>query len=359
MRVLLCSLDSPATLQGGVEWYVHHLACALGKIGHDVRVLSRRPPAGASVPEGVRYEWADLPDSDGPTTHRYRLRHEPAYWRSVRRASEWADIIHSMNMDAFGATRGKPVVATVHTTPIDEWPSSRLGGWREWAYQREIEAYRRFVWRRFLSRATHVWTQGRHVAESIRALGGRSVEILPNPVPHIERMPQDEARRALGLPAGPLVLYLGRLAPVKRPHLVLEALRDLPDAHAVIAGEGPERARLEALASDPALRERVRLLGRVADREKALLLNAADVVALPSEHEGQPLILLEALAVGTPVVATDAGWVPSGFEPYGFWGTDLPRLLRDAFARGRGKPAPVLDYDAVAKRVSEVYERCA
>lgn len=352
MRILLASLDSPATLQGGVEWYVHHLARALDEEGHEVKVLSRRPRAPA--PPGVDYLWADLPP--GETSHRYRLIHEPRFWRAVKREAAWADVVHGQNVDAVGALRVRPVVATVHTTPLDEWGSSRLGGWREWAYQREVEAYRRLVWRHFARRAAHVWTPGAHVAESLRRLGARSVEILANPVPPLRRMPASEARAALGVPPdGPLVVYLGRLAPVKRAHLVLEAAREVPGARVLVAGEGPERARVEAAAA--AFGDRARLLGRVEDAQKEILLNAADAVVLPSEHEGQPLVLLEALALGTPIVATRAAWVPPELARFGHFGSDYARLLADALAMGRQEPAPVLDYRATARRMGEVYRR--
>ena len=354
MRVLLCSLDSPATLQGGVEWYTHHLARALGDEGHEVKVLAREPHGGP-VPEGVTYAWAPLPR--GPSSHRYRLRHEPAFWRAVKRAAPWADVVHSQNADALGAVGARPVVATVHTTPLDEWASSRLGGWREWTYQRPVEAYRRAVWRRFARGAAHVWTPGAHVAESLRALGARRVEVLANPVPPFAQLTQAEARRALGLPEGPLALFLGRLAPVKRPHLLIEAALGIPELRVVIAGDGPERAKLEEAAK--ALAGRVSFRGRVDDKEKELLLHAADVVVLPSEHEGQPLVLLEAMSLGVPVVATRAEWVPPECAPFGLFGEDVAGLIRQALARGRGPPAPVLRYPDVARRISRVYEEVA
>lgn len=354
MNVLLCALDSPATLQGGVEWYVHHLAKALGEEGHDVRVLSRRGEDVSEALREVRYVWADLPR--GAATHRYRLLHEPAFWRAVKRESRGADVVHGQNIDATGAAKGVPVVATAHTTPLDEWASSRLGGWREILYQRQVEAYRRVLWRRLVRRAEHLWTQGPHVAESLRELGARDVEILPNPVPPIARIPQEEARARLGLPDGKLVLYLGRLAAVKRAHLAVSAIESLPDARLVIAGEGPERARIEELARGARVGERVRLLGRVEDEAKALLLNAADALILPSEHEGQPLVLLEAMSLGVPVVATESAWVPPGLRGHGFWGSDYAALLEKALARGRGEPAPVARYRDTARRVAQVYE---
>lgn len=357
VKVLLCSFDSPATQQGGVEWYVHRLAIELEKVGHVVRVISRSPKHVPAWLEGVDYEWVDLPLTEGGTTHRYRLRHERAFARAVRRLAPWADVVHSQSADAFGALGVKPVVATVHTTPLDEWESSRLGGWREWTYQRAVEAYRRMVWRSFVERVEHVWTQGEHVRESLFKLGAHQVDLMPNPVPEMRRVTQAAARRELGLLEQPTAVYLGRLVSVKRPHRVVEAVAKMPGVQLVVAGEGPEAGRLAKLAEP--LGERVTFLGRVDEWRKELLLNAADVVALPSEHEGQPIVLLEAMGLGVPIVTTDPAWVPQECRAFGFFGDDVQTLMKQAIARGRGERAPVFSYRDVALRTSAVYEAVA
>ncbi|HET6404502.1 MAG TPA: glycosyltransferase [Candidatus Thermoplasmatota archaeon] len=348
MKVLLATLDSVRTLQGGVEWYVHRLAKALADEGHDVTVATRR----GGEHDGVRYEGTRLPPL--PSSHRTRLLLERPFALHVRKLAKAADVVHGQNADGMGALGVAPLVATVHTTPLDEWASSRLGGWREALYQRPIQDATVARWRRFAQRAAHVWTPGEHVARSLRELGARRVEVLPNPVPPLPRHDPREARAKLGLPEGPLVLYLGRLARVKRVDRLLEAVRQMRDTHLVIAGEGPEEAELRKAAG-----ERVRFLGRVDEPTKAMLLQAADVLCLPSEHEGQPLVLLEAMSVGTPVVATDAAWVPPELREYGLWGDALPHLLKTAMSRKRGAAAPVMGYRETARRMSRVYEEVA
>jgi glycosyltransferase involved in cell wall biosynthesis len=77
----------------------------------------------------------------------------------------------------------------------------------------------------------------------------------------------------------------------------------------LIAGEGPERASLVALAHRLRVDSRVRFLGLVAHDEIAMVYNAADILILASAREGMPNVVLEALACGTPVVATDVGGV--------------------------------------------------
>ncbi len=127
------------------------------------------------------------------------------------------------------------------------------------------------------------------------------------------RAPRALERRRLGLERFTL-LSIGRLVPVKGLVEAVGALRARGDLEWLIAGEGPERARLERLARGARLR--VRLLGTVTGARKQALLGAADAFVLPSRvlasgrSEGVPTALLEAMAAGLPAVAADVGGVP-------------------------------------------------
>ncbi len=114
------------------------------------------------------------------------------------------------------------------------------------------------------------------------------------------------AKAALGI-AGPLVLSVGALIPRKGHHLVLSAVAALPGVTLAIAGEGPERARLEAAAAAFGVSDRVRLLGSVPHADLPGLIGAADVMALASTSEGLANAWVEALACGTPIVISEAG----------------------------------------------------
>ncbi|MFL1463396.1 glycosyltransferase [Roseococcus sp. DSY-14] len=116
-----------------------------------------------------------------------------------------------------------------------------------------------------------------------------------------------EALRAeMGLGAGPLLVSVGLLIPRKRHHLAIEALRHLPDHRLVILGEGPERAALEALAAREGVAGRVTLAGTRPHAELPRWYGAADAMVLASAREGWANVLLESMACGTPVVATEA-----------------------------------------------------
>ena len=112
-------------------------------------------------------------------------------------------------------------------------------------------------------------------------------------------------------PDAPLVGVVARLSPVKGLKFLLDAappiLQSVPNAHFVVAGDGPLRARLEKQAHELGLSSRVHFLGLRAD--VAALYRAFDCLVLPSLQEGTPVSLIEALAAQTPVVATDVGGV--------------------------------------------------
>lgn len=125
---------------------------------------------------------------------------------------------------------------------------------------------------------------------------------------------REEARRRLGVPADSLLLVgVGRLVPVKGFDLLVRALpaivREVPAARLLLVGEGPERAALEAEARGLGVAERLVLVG--AHAEVVLFLSAADLLVAPSRNEGLGRALVEAMALGRPVVATRVGGIPA------------------------------------------------
>jgi teichuronic acid biosynthesis glycosyltransferase TuaC len=170
------------------------------------------------------------------------------------------------------------------------------------------------------------------VAESLRrdavALGvpAESVRVIPNGVdPRIFRpLDRTESRRLLGLPKyGPLLVSVGTLAPRKGFHLVIEAMARLARRwprlrFAVVGGSGTEGAmgdELRALAERLGIADRVIFTGPRHGEDLARWYSAADLFVLASAHEGCPNVVLEALACGTPVVATPVGNVPELISP--------------------------------------------
>jgi glycosyltransferase involved in cell wall biosynthesis len=156
---------------------------------------------------------------------------------------------------------------------------------------------------------------------------------------------QEKARRQLGLPAaGRQLLWVGRMVPVKGLDVLLEAcalLRDRGvDFHLYLAGDGPLRKTLEAATSTGGLTKQVSFIGVVPHDRLPDWYRAADLAVLPSLSEGVPNVLREALACGTPFVASRVGGVPElAGEPWG-------RLVRP------GDPAELAE--AIARSLSEL-----
>ena len=116
-------------------------------------------------------------------------------------------------------------------------------------------------------------------------------------------------RRALGL-APPTLLSVGHLIERKGHHLVIDALAELPGVELMIAGAGPEESALRDRAASRGVADRVRFLGGLPQSRLPQLYRAADALVLASSREGWANVLLEAMACGTPVVATPVWGTP-------------------------------------------------
>ncbi|HVZ70366.1 MAG TPA: glycosyltransferase family 4 protein [Rhizomicrobium sp.] len=161
-------------------------------------------------------------------------------------------------------------------------------------------------------------------------VAGNRVKVLRNGVDLELFRPIDRAaaRRSLGLTRRTLA-SVGLLIERKGHHHIIRALNDLPDTDLVIAGDGPDRRALERLAEEFGVKDRVRFLGSVDQNRLREVYNAADALVLASSREGWANVLLEAMACGTPVVASavwgtpevvtcpEAGVLMSSLDPQG------------------------------------------
>ncbi len=118
-----------------------------------------------------------------------------------------------------------------------------------------------------------------------------------------------EEKAKLGI-TGPLVLSIGALIPRKNQDIVIRALVDLPGVTLMLAGLGEAEASYRALAQQCGVADRVRFLGAVPHDDLPAICAAADVMALVSKSEGLANAWVEALACGTPIVASNVGGAP-------------------------------------------------
>jgi teichuronic acid biosynthesis glycosyltransferase TuaC len=139
---------------------------------------------------------------------------------------------------------------------------------------------------------------------------GARIRTLRNGVDLVRFHPRDRnsARHKYDLDgAVPALLSVGHLVVHKGHDLVIEALAQIPGARLLIVGDGPERGALARLAALLGVAHRVRFLGHLPHDTLTEIYAAADVLVLASSREGWPNVLLEAMACGTPVVASKVG----------------------------------------------------
>ncbi|PLQ01557.1 glycosyl transferase family 1 [Cupriavidus pauculus] len=330
MRIMLVTTGLKV---GGAEHQVVAMAQAFLAMGHAVAILSLSPGREIDVPSG-----AHVVELNMRKTPAGMLR---ALWQAGALVRAWRpDVMHAhmvhANLFARGLTRVAPcppLVCTAH--------SFREGG------RLRMAAYR--LTDRWTDITTHVSNDGRLGMIAAGGVPASRIIVMPNGIDTERFQPDPATRQAtraeLGFDDGTRVLLnVGRLVPEKAQDTLIRAFARIDPAipaHLLIAGNGALRQPLSDLAASLGIASRVTLLGQRSDIPA--LLNAADTFALSSDVEGLPMVLVEALACGCPVVSTDA---PGVAEVVGDLGTIVRRgdvdalavALADALRAGTGTP---------------------
>lgn len=349
---------------GGVQAHVHDLADSLIALGHTVSVLSPvDDPDEADLPPYVVPAGRAVPVPYNGSVA--RLVFGPL---SLARTRRWLregsfDVLHvheptvpSVSMLACFAASG-PIVATFHTATARSRALQVFGT----ALQPALE---KVIGRIAVSPAAR-----RVVVEH---LGGDAV-LIPNGV-DVGRF--EGAQPLPGRPDVPTVVFLGRIDEQRKGLAVLlEALPELvslvPDVRLLVAGPGDADDVREAVPAS--LRDRVELLGRISEQDKPSVFASGDVYCAPNTHgESFGIVLVEAMAAGTPVVASDleafrrvledgrAGVLVPVRDP-GALALALGDLLQDPERQSRlvaagQRAVRAYDWATVTRQIVEVYE---
>ncbi len=299
LRIALVSRRYPPLI-GGAEAMLRYLALALADAGAEVTVLTSRVDR-------------ELPDVETIATRQGRLEVRRLPTSPLRFVGTW---VYMRGLDR-ALRELRPDIAYVSMLKHDAYASIAAGwaagfpvvlrpegagatgdiAWQNWGrfgktIARRCRQANAFV---AISKAVREELVGAdYPAERI-------VE-LPNGVP----VPEKPWNRRPHWRDDPRAVFIGRLAPEKSVHTLISAwplvLEQYPEARLTLIGEGPERARLEASVAGLGLAHRITLAG--ADPDAPARLRDSDLFVLPSQEEGMSLALLEAMAVGVPIVAT-------------------------------------------------------
>ncbi len=314
----------------GIVASVDGLACGLRALGHEVYCFTPHVPGYEERDEPV----FRMPSLPLPTATAYRLT-VPLVSRHNRRAViNRLDILHAHSPFVTGwmavryARRLRiPLVYTYHTQ-LEEY--AHYVPFEPQATRRAAST----LTRSFANLADAVIVPTESMREHLIDLGVTvRVEVIPSGIDlHTFSCGTRSAalRTSAGVRAGErMLLFVSRLAREKNVELLLDAVRvcSVP-VHLVIAGDGPERAALEARAQENGIADRITFLGAVDRAALPDLYASADAFVFPSVTETQGLVLTEALAAGTLVIAADAAPVREVLDGAG----RLVAATREAFA---------------------------
>ena len=318
-----CPLAAPGQgKSGGMNVYVRRLAAALGDLGMQIDIFTREHADVANRIETIGPNVRVVHIRAGePEAHVGELySHLPEFLDQLNAFREEEgleyDIVHSHYWLSSWVGRelsqaiGAPHVVTFHTLGLIKM-QSRAG---------EVEpAERRVVEAEVMATADRIIAFSPHERDAMARLYGADagkVSLVPCGVDLslFRPLDQDSVRARLGLNGEKILLYVGRIEPLKGLELLVETAAQIDTAEGVRvmvvgadANGDQEMDRVKQLAKERDLEDRIDFVGQVDHDELPLYYNAADVCVVPSYYESFGLVALESMACGTPVVATRVG----------------------------------------------------
>ncbi len=373
MKILIVYETVYPDFIGGVEHRNRALAVALGQRGHQVTLagfctgLAGEPPNLHILSLG---DLGALYNREGKRSTRQALRFAARLARLDVRGYDLVETpnvpyVHLFPLALRCALAGKPLLVTWY----EHWGPY----WKEYVGRWKAPAYRGVEWLT-AHLGSEVTATSRLTAERVAAARRRraDVEIVPCGI-EVAKVRQAAASFR---GTGPPLVYTGRLLEHKRLDLLLGALPRLAAASSgpllTVFGEGPDRPRLERLARELGVAERVRFRGHVETSDEVWReLGGARIAVQPSAREGFGLFPLEAMAAGLPVVYCESSesavselvrdgreGICSPADPAALAG-HLERLLGDERERQRLRAAGLaraaeFDWGEIAKRMEEI-----
>jgi len=280
MRIAVVRPQVPFA-RGGAEIFTDELVTELRERGHEADLVSvpfKWYPGTRVLTQAFLWRLLDLGEADGKTIDLVIATKFPSYLVRHRNKRVW--LVHQFRQ----------------AYELDGAELAQFGpGPEDRALRRKIQKLDRLA----LGEANRLFSTSRNVADRLQRSTGLDSEVLPHP-------PQELAYRCDGY--GDFVLSVNRLDRAKRIDLLIEAAALDPSLEVVIAGDGPDRQRLEALARDRGLDGRARFAGRVSEEELADLYGRCLAVFYAPVDEDFGMVPFEAFLSEKPVLTTtDAG----------------------------------------------------
>ncbi len=357
---------------GGLASAATNLAETLAK-NHDVHYYTRGAMPDQTI-NGVRYHYCR---PQGGNTLQYcedMSNQMVEQFHQTEREGRF-DILHFHDwhpITALHRLQDRDTILTFHSTEYGR-NGNQHGDWWEYKEISGKEWYGALI----AKRVTAVSSVTKREVMQIYNVPDEKCDVVPNgivPQQYRAHLDAGEVKRSYGIhPYTPLILFIGRLVYQKGPDLFIEAIRKVCqhrwDAKVIVAGDGGMRQYLQSRAHDLP----VNFVGYIQDSEYIRLLNACDLVVIPSRNEPFGLVLLEAWSAEKPVVACDVGGLSENIDSFvnGIkvcpeadslaWGINSmmgdPAKARVMGRQGRNKVDRQFLWDPVARQMTDTYSR--
>lgn len=346
----LITVFLPSLHGGGAERVMLTFATECAKMGYavDLVLVKQKGALADQVPRAIRV--VDL----NCTRMAYALPKLVTYLRHTRPRVMYSTILHANVVAAFALRCARTPTTLIMRESNSLLTEKRLSLSRRLTLKLLPYTYRC---------ADHIIAVSQGVKDELVSMVPQltsSISVLPTPVISSHILTQgDEAIHHPWFQSGkpPVIVAAGRLQPHKGFRLLLRAythVHHTQQARLMILGEGPEREPLQRMARDLGISEHVSLPGFIPNPFP--YMSQAGAFVLASEYEGLPNVLIQALAFGTPVVATDCVAGPREILENGRWGELVPvgdeTAMASAIARALATPKQPLAAKAVRLRFS-------
>lgn len=350
MKVVMSAIRVyPFHRYGGAEVYAYNLAKHLARNGIDVKIITSMPELRleSTIHDGIEYEFIS-PHVTTDTKRSLVLYHLFNLNLARKLSEEDFDILHSFGMTAYNYLRKCKSRSKVIVEPFGLYGTHAKHGIVKSILRKIlIENPLGYCCKHTDAIAVEGKIQASEISQKFNIPAEKFI-LIPDGVnleeidSYLER--QKFTRESLGLGMSDLVLVnVNRLAKNKGVNYLIEALKILNerlDVRLILIGSGPEEASIEAQIRSLGLKDKVLHFKNISDEDKFQLIALADISVTPTLFEGLPIVILEAMACGKPVVASNV--------------TEVPQVVKHGL---NGFLVPPKDPEAIARAVLEIYER--
>lgn len=303
MKIAILITGFPPRVVSGAEIATLNVATELAKRGHEVHVITTGDKELRGVKKGDFYTHYIQPGIAPESSFWGAISYAIKAFAQIRRINP--DIVHAQRfyregLAAFLAKMffKKPYVVYSHGHDVYQ-------PWR----------FKGIASKLFLGRADAVIVLTQDLKEKIKEIYDRDVFVIPNGIDlrRFEGLSHRDSHK-LAESGERIILFVGRLHPVKGVAYLIEAMTTIikrnPKVRLWLVGDGEERQSLENLVNKLGLTQYVNFVGKVPNEEVPEYMASSDVLVMPSLSEPFGIVLLEAMACGLPIVATNVGGIP-------------------------------------------------